>query len=121
MASERLGRGLGDRVMGRFRRERLAQHGRDPVEAPLDLRLARALAQEPARVDGDRRLVRDCLRERDLGGHPDRRLGAVQGEHADQSPERHDRGREHAPHAAIDQVAHVPERRVAHFRRVEVG
>ena len=98
VAAERLCRSLRDRVVGRLRRQRLAEHGRDPVEAALDLSLARALAQEPARVDRDRRLVGDRLRERDLGraARSSARRGAAR---ARRSPARTRRSASRAPRA----------------------
>ena len=44
-AAERVGGRLGERVEGLLARDRLAEHGGDPVEAALDPRLARALGE----------------------------------------------------------------------------
>ena len=61
VAAERLGRSLSDRVERRLCGQRLAQHGRDPVEAALDLRLARALLVRLGVAEGDRREAREGL------------------------------------------------------------
>ena len=78
-----------------------------------------ALAEQPARVDGDRGLQGDGLGERDLGARPASRFGAVQTEHPDHSIERDDRCRQDGTDAPVDQLAHVAQRRVVQLRSLE--
>ena len=113
---------------------RVAVHQRahlvdEPVDHDVDAKIARqrlagleqrlllgepaiALAEQPARVDGDRGLQRDGLCERDLGPCPASRLRPVQAQHPDHPVERDDRGCQHGADAAICQLADVAEGRV---------
>ena len=101
----------------------------EPVDHDVDAKIARqrlarleqrlllgepaiALAEQPARIDGDRGLQRDRLGERDLGSCPASRLRPVQAQHPDHPIERDDRGRQHGADAAIRQLADVAEGRV---------
>ena len=108
----------------------------EPVDHDVDAKIARqrlarleerlllgepavALAEQPARIDRDRRLQRDGLGERDLGSCPASRLRPVQAEHSDHPIERDDRSRQHGADAAICQLADVAERRVVQLGSLE--
>ena len=65
LAPECLGRRLGDRIQRRLGRERLAEHGGDPVEATLDLGLPRAFSYVCAlRSATAARLAKPSIRRR---------------------------------------------------------
>ena len=63
---ERLGRGLRDGVERRGRRERLAEHGGDPIEAALDAGLPHALLERFGVAERDRREPRERVQQRQV-------------------------------------------------------
>ena len=69
-----------------------------------------AVTKEPGRLERDRGLTGDRLREGDLGGAPLAHERAVEGEHAEQPVLGDDRRRQHGAHAALGQLADVAER-----------
>ncbi len=94
-AAERLARGLRERVEGRRERQRLTEHGRDAVEAALDLEPALVLDDELRSVDAEPELARERFDERDVDVGPAAGGRAVDREHPDALPEDQDRRREH--------------------------
>ena len=68
-----------------------------------------AVPEQPGRVEGDRRLARDRLEQRDLVGPPGPRNRAVDGEDAEQPVLGENRCRQHGMHASFRQLANVSE------------
>ena len=91
LAAERLGRGLRDGVERRLCGQRLAQHGRNPVEATLDLRLPRALLVRLGIAERDRCQARERFDQPEIRLVELIRVARADSEDPQRLPERQDR------------------------------